>query len=537
MAWLTAIDELSDFSGQIIDDVSLTHGARYGIVIQVSMTLREILDLPALRAAAPVVTTHPNGLGEPVSWVHSSEIFEIGPLLSGGELLLTTGLGLAGADAGARRHWIRDLRSRGVVAVAIEVGRSFTELPRELVDEANRCGLSVIRLDRVVPFEQICRAVNTLLVDRESAGLRLADRVSERLFAALTRGGLAGVTRSAAEQAGCAVVVVTGAGQAVAVGGVASRRELVRVEETAQARAAIIVDGHPWGEVLIAPGAGGRNGGAQQLDLQRIADRVAGAAAVAVAHLGDSTAEAGSVAVALLEDLLAGSAVSEHELVVRAGLAGLHPAVDGLVLGVAARAADPVSVSASLRTVGARAGGALVGRVRGQVLALVAADTGTADPPGTLVEELRMQGELGADACCVVGPAVSLGDAGRSLREACAMVESVSTGVRTWREHVPDRLLELLDEPDRRHLVDDVLGPLEHWDRAHGSDLVRTVDAYLRHGCSASRTASALHVRRQSLHQRLRRIEEVLGYRLDDPSLITTLLLATRAARTIPHVG
>ncbi|TKA13077.1 hypothetical protein FCI23_03585 [Actinacidiphila oryziradicis] len=68
----------------------------------------------------------------PVRWVHSSEIYEIGPLLSGGELLLTTGLGLAGADPGARRHWVRQLAARDVAGVAFEIGRSLPDVPAEV---------------------------------------------------------------------------------------------------------------------------------------------------------------------------------------------------------------------------------------------------------------------------------------------------------------------------------------------------------------------------------------------------------------------
>ncbi|WP_277032150.1 PucR family transcriptional regulator ligand-binding domain-containing protein [Actinacidiphila oryziradicis] len=63
---------------------------------------------------------------------HSSEIYEIGPLLSGGELLLTTGLGLAGADPGARRHWVREPAARDVAGVAFEIGRSLPDVPAEV---------------------------------------------------------------------------------------------------------------------------------------------------------------------------------------------------------------------------------------------------------------------------------------------------------------------------------------------------------------------------------------------------------------------
>jgi Purine catabolism regulatory protein-like family. len=93
------------------------------------LTLAQFLALPAVRDAAPEEAVAPASPDPPVRWVHSSEIYEIGPLLSAGDLLLTTGLGLAGVDAGARRHWVRELAGRGVTAVAVELGRSLPELP------------------------------------------------------------------------------------------------------------------------------------------------------------------------------------------------------------------------------------------------------------------------------------------------------------------------------------------------------------------------------------------------------------------------
>ena len=60
--------------------------------------LSDVLALPEVAAASPVVL-----VGDPdrtlIRWVHSSEVFEMGPLLRGGEFLLTTGLGLRGTSA------------------------------------------------------------------------------------------------------------------------------------------------------------------------------------------------------------------------------------------------------------------------------------------------------------------------------------------------------------------------------------------------------------------------------------------------------
>ena len=59
------------------------------------------------------------------------------------------------------------------------------------------------------------------------------------------------------------------------------------------------------------------------------------------------------------------------------------------------------------------------------------------------------------------------------------------------------------------------------------------MDVHLRHGCSPTRTAALLHIGRQSLYQRLERIEALLGLEIDDPDLLGELLAATCAHRVV----
>ena len=62
---------------------------------------------------------------------------------------------------------------------------------------------------------------------------------------------------------------------------------------------------------------------------------------------------------------------------------------------------------------------------------------------------------------------------------------------------------------------------------------MRTLEVHLRNGCSPTRTAALLHVGRQSLYQRLERIESLLGTPVGDPGMHTELLLAACAHRLL----
>lgn len=59
----------------------------------------------------------------------------------------------------------------------------------------------------------------------------------------------------------------------------------------------------------------------------------------------------------------------------------------------------------------------------------------------------------------------------------------------------------------------------------------------LRRGCSPTHTAAELHLQRQSLYQRLARIEELLGHRPDDARAHEVLVVATCAARVLAARG
>ena len=60
-----------------------------------------------------------------------------------------------------------------------------------------------------------------------------------------------------------------------------------------------------------------------------------------------------------------------------------------------------------------------------------------------------------------------------------------------------------------------LLEPLRTYDCAHGGDLVRTLRVYFEGGCNASQTAERLYLHRSGLLYRLRRIEQLFGFRLD----------------------
>ncbi|RFU23476.1 PucR family transcriptional regulator [Geodermatophilus marinus] len=490
-----------------------------------ALSLEEFLALAAVRDADPGVAVAPEAPGTAVRWVHSSEIYEIGPLLSAGDLLLTTGLGLAGVDAGARRHWVRELAGRGVAAACLELGRSLPQLPEEVSDEARRARLPLYVLRRVVPFIRICEEANGAILHADARRLRVVDAVVDEVHDALAAGGgTPALVSCVAAATGGPVALVTRSGQVVAAAGARDQRATDRLLRRPAASAVVRPWDVDWGAVLLGAGPGTDDA---LLDL--LAARVAKLAAVAVARAG--TGSPGDPAAALLTDLLADTVPGTRELLLRAGLGDFHPPPAARVVGLAASAPDPRHVLAGwARTAHGCGLELLADRVRGEALGLVAvpAAPDRSDPAGWLAGRLPEEG-----AVTTVGPAVPLAEAGHSLRQAHAALPTATLlgrGTVLTRELTLAQLLGRLDDRALGRLVDDALAPLVAWDAATGSDLVRTLAVHLRHGGNRTRTAAALHVQRQSLHQRLRRIATVLGRPVDDPASHDDLVVATTAA-------
>ncbi|WP_371645773.1 PucR family transcriptional regulator [Streptomyces mirabilis] len=268
---------------------------------------------------------------------------------------------------------------------------------------------------------------------------------------------------------------------------------------------------------------------------------------------GDHTA-------ALLADLADGQALNQPEVEARSALAGFHPGPGARLVGVSAHGARELGVvDRAARSLGGVA--VLRAAFPGDVLALVAmpddavrAVTARRDVVRAVQEAFRTVAEAGMTVA--VGHAVLAGGgwlrwsetlrAARTTLELALTVPSAEPGPTGGPVVTSSRALTLERELTRggvdanrdrlARLVQHTLGPLLAWEAAHPSDLVRTLEIHLRHGCSPTRTAALLHIGRQSLYQRLERIESLLGLEIDDPDLLGELLAALCAHRIVRGV-
>nr|WP_246350785.1 PucR family transcriptional regulator [Deinobacterium chartae] len=126
-------------------------------------TLREILALPAF-AGVEVRCAPGDGFEVPVTWVHVCEVLDAHRFLSGGELLLTTGLELSRAAPAAHADYARSLAEAGAAGLVLELVQGLREVPPEVLRSARMCGLPVLVFRHEVRFADLTRAAHARIL-------------------------------------------------------------------------------------------------------------------------------------------------------------------------------------------------------------------------------------------------------------------------------------------------------------------------------------------------------------------------------------
>src|SRR5690349_13174853 len=170
------------------------------------MTVAEVLAFEEVRAGEPEVVAGGLGLSNPVGWVHVSELADIARLLGGGELLLSTGLGLPASPA-ALRSYVERLAGARVSGLIIELGTVFGELPPALLKAADRHALPLVALHREIPFVKVTQAVHARIISDQLSSLERHESAHRAFSELMKAGGSAReVVREAALQLGRPVV-------------------------------------------------------------------------------------------------------------------------------------------------------------------------------------------------------------------------------------------------------------------------------------------------------------------------------------------
>ncbi|RKJ37959.1 PucR family transcriptional regulator, partial [Butyricicoccus sp. 1XD8-22] len=107
----------------------------------------EVLGRPLFKKAK--IIAGKEGIFRPIRWVHVLQVAHVEALLSGNEMILSTGVGLR---KGGEIVFIKKLIDLGVSCLCIELGHFFENIPKEMISIANQYQFPLIIFEERVRF-------------------------------------------------------------------------------------------------------------------------------------------------------------------------------------------------------------------------------------------------------------------------------------------------------------------------------------------------------------------------------------------------
>jgi PucR family transcriptional regulator, purine catabolism regulatory protein len=441
-----------------------------------------------------------------VAGAHTTDLDQPARYLLPGELVLTNGLWTEHVDGAT---WAADVATAGAAAIGFGLADHHPEVPADLRAACEELGLPLLEVPEELSFSMIVAAA------ADDSGLRLQLSRTRRLLQRLGAGGGHAALLDFLRQETRLDVWLVGPG-GVPICDPAPDLELARSAARAARR----------GELPAAVGEGACAFGAAPVQAARTAVLVGAPLAdigddarlvieqvTAYVVLEDGRARAqeegrGTLASELV-DLTWSGDLGAATLAARLRALGFA----GRPLTVVTSANDPRDVTYAGLGCGATSAAA---RHRDAVVLLVesCADDLT-DRLAGLIADGGDDPVLGAGR-----PIADPSDPAalrRSLAEAItalALARTRPEGQRVVRHLDIGSHASLLDFVDRQVLLsfrESVLGPLERWDREHGAELVRTIQAFLANDGQWRVTAAQLHIHHNTLRYRIGRVAALSG--------------------------
>jgi purine catabolism regulator len=548
-----------------------------------ALTLQDILQFEIFHRADAEVVAGAGGLDRRVRWVHLSDVLEISHLLHGGELLLTTGMGLKD-DPDVLRRYIRELDDVGIAGVVIGLRRPFQRLPDCLIEEAERRAVPLILVHREIPYVEVTETVHSTIINQQYQLLDKAEKVS-RAFAQLAlRGASIGqIIDRVAQTLQNPVILEDRAHQVVECASYrGSIDDLLGAWEMhsrsghdwSTSEAVNLLDSKPrcaWMPIVVRDEVWFRLHVLEQDteldDMDRLLiDKAGWIIGFTLLAERDARQVGHHARGVLLRDILNGRYHSSQEILRRARALGadlsdkqLAALVVGARDGLAARVRqgspeqDRAQVLRGIqeevrRAIGLARCAGLTTLDGDRVIAIVGVPA--SEPLRDKLDEITQEAGrriLESHDCLKIAAGASsevhieslrrgFDEAGEALRAARSATPG--TGVTHFQDLGLERLLlRLRDGSDLAQYVESELGPLLAHDASHGVPLIPTLRAYFEAGGNKSVAAKALHIERKSLYYRLDRIRSLLRHDLDAPEMSARIFLALRGLELLQHNG
>ncbi|MGY4651350.1 PucR family transcriptional regulator [Mycobacterium sp. URHB0021] len=180
-----------------------------------SMTVRRLAQDQTL--GLTLVAGRDNG-DRPIAWAHAIELQDPTPYLSGGELVMTTGMNVGNTDD-QQFDYLARLSAAGIAALAFDTGTTHTAVPPGIITAGDALGLPVLSVPAETPFIAITRAIiDEITADQLRSVQRVVDQ-QEILARETLRNGIPAVVATLSKLLSATVVVIDVDGNTLAANG------------------------------------------------------------------------------------------------------------------------------------------------------------------------------------------------------------------------------------------------------------------------------------------------------------------------------
>lgn len=490
------------------------------------VTVRDVLSLKAFDNLQLSALTAGDDLDREVRLVHSSELPDIDRFLSGGELLLTAGIGM-GKTEDTQRAYVRRLADAGAAALVIEEsGRMFSSIPAAAVDEASQWNLPIISLSTEIPFAQVVAEFHEIKKNQRLAIAEYQQSVQEVINDLLLDGcDFVALMEWLYSVTGGIVVLENRMRRIVTIIGDTLESQRISGQWNEYTRGSgsggdtsllkpVIIRGQQWGYIHVI-NSNSLNDTIREFCVERAST------AIAISLLSERTqrAQMESRTTSLVTRLLL-SDLEPGKFVEQARRIGFELGKKGVVVFAVNLRSETSGIDLSTRT------SFLTAQVDNFVLCF--------SPRSEMDEALNTLCELYRGSGVGISRTVRVKNIPSAVRQAQAAAISSGlgdndAGIVYFDNLGVERILVALGEGNElSDFVEDELSPLLDYDATSKNPLLPTLRMFLEEDGRKTDTANKLYVQRRTLYNRIDKLDKILGRSVTDPQHRQTLLLAVK---------
>lgn len=170
------------------------------------LTVADCLRMEPLAGA--VLEAGAAGINRPVRWVHVVDIPEIEECLVGGELILTSGISL-GHDQSLQNRIVPIMHELELAGLVIAIGPYIERVPATILRAADEYAIPVISIPWSINFRDITETLMAAILHQQYALLARSERIHRSLTELVLQGGnLSDLARRLAQLLNRSVVIV-----------------------------------------------------------------------------------------------------------------------------------------------------------------------------------------------------------------------------------------------------------------------------------------------------------------------------------------